>query len=94
MASFYWGETGGSCNREGGPGGNGSVPGFYTTNLPQNHPSPTNGCNPCMLQAFYAGGIQVVLADGSVRLVNSGISATTWANAITPADGNVLGSDW
>jgi hypothetical protein len=41
-----------------------------------------------------AGGIIVGLGDGSVRLVGTSISPTTWANAIMPADGNVLGSDW
>jgi prepilin-type N-terminal cleavage/methylation domain-containing protein len=94
VASFYWGETGGSCNREGGPGGNGSIPGFYTLNTPQNKPPYANGCNPCSLQATYAGGILVGLGDGSVRLVSSGVSVTTWANAITPNDGAPLGSDW
>jgi hypothetical protein len=44
--------------------------------------------------AFSASGIQVGLGDGSVRLVNSGISQQTWQNALFPADGNVLGSDW
>jgi prepilin-type N-terminal cleavage/methylation domain-containing protein len=94
VASFYWGETGGSCNRTGGQGGNGSVPGIYTITVPpQAKPSPFN-CNPCMVQSMAAGGIIVGLGDGSVRLVGTSISPTTWANAIMPADGNVLGSDW
>ena len=92
-ASFYWGETGGACNRLGNIGGNGSVPGFYTLNPPQFQPRAVN-CNPCMLQGPYAGGILVLLGDGSVRLVNSGITAATWANAVRPDDGNPLGSDW
>jgi prepilin-type N-terminal cleavage/methylation domain-containing protein len=37
---------------------------------------------------------QVALMDGSVRGVNSGVSANTWGNAVTPNDGQVLGSDW
>jgi prepilin-type N-terminal cleavage/methylation domain-containing protein len=95
VASYYYGETGGACNRLGGQGGNGSVPGIYTISLPpQNNPSPFAGCNPCMLQTMSAGGIQVGLGDGSVRTVSSGISSLTWANAIQPADGNTLGSDW
>jgi prepilin-type N-terminal cleavage/methylation domain-containing protein len=94
VASFYWGETGGTCNRQGGQGGNGSIPGIYTITVPpQSKPSPFN-CNPCMVQSMSAGGIVVGLGDGSVRLVNTTISATTWANAIMPADGNTLGSDW
>jgi prepilin-type N-terminal cleavage/methylation domain-containing protein len=92
-SSFYWGEEGGTCNRTGGFGGNGSIPGFYTLAVPQNRPTPAN-CNPCMLQGPWAGGIQVSLADGSVRLVTASISAFTWAAAVQPADGAVLGSDW
>jgi hypothetical protein len=34
------------------------------------------------------------LGDGSVRTISRGISATTWASALTPAGGEVLGSDW
>ena len=94
-ASYYWGETGGTCNRLGAIGGNGSIPGFYssTTTVPQFQPSAAN-CNPCLLQGPYAGGILVLLGDGSCRLVNSGISANTWTNAVNPRDGNPLGSDW
>jgi prepilin-type N-terminal cleavage/methylation domain-containing protein len=61
--------------------------------LPQFQPSKTN-CNPAVLQGPYAGGIMVGLGDGSVRLVNSGVSATTWTYAIIPNDGMPLGSDW
>jgi len=93
VATFYWGETGGACNRTGGQGGNGSIPGFYTTALPQQKPIFTN-CNPCMLQAFYPGGILVALGDGSCRLVNSGVTPGTWQDAVMPADGVPLGSDW
>jgi prepilin-type N-terminal cleavage/methylation domain-containing protein len=37
---------------------------------------------------------QTGLMDGSVRGVNSSVSVTTWAYAMTPDDGQVLGSDW
>jgi prepilin-type N-terminal cleavage/methylation domain-containing protein len=95
VATFYYGETGGACNRLGGQGGNGSIPGFYSITLtPQPTPSPFNGCNPCMLQAMSPGGVQAALGDGSVRTVSTGISAATWATAIQPADGLTLGSDW
>jgi prepilin-type N-terminal cleavage/methylation domain-containing protein len=92
-ASYYWGETGGTCNRLGGIGGNGSVPGFYSLQLPQFQPSVAN-CNPCLLQGPYAAGILVLLGDGSVRLVGSGVTQPTWQHAITPNDGLPLGSDW
>jgi len=38
--------------------------------------------------------VQVLMMDGSVRGVGSGVSATTWAYAISPDDGQVLGSNW
>jgi prepilin-type N-terminal cleavage/methylation domain-containing protein len=41
-----------------------------------------------------AGGIQVGLADGSVRTVTSGVSGQTWWNAMTPDAGDLLGNDW
>ena len=36
----------------------------------------------------------VGLGDGSVRLVNSGVSQQTWSYAVYPDDGQPLGSDW
>jgi hypothetical protein len=36
----------------------------------------------------------LALGDGSIRTASSSISATSWKNAWTPADGNPLGSDW
>ena len=36
----------------------------------------------------------VGLGDGSVRLVNSGVSQPTWSDAVFPNDGQPLGSDW
>jgi len=45
-------------------------------------------------QAFSRGGLQVLLADGSVHSVAPTISLITWGNAIHPDDGQVLGPDW
>ncbi len=42
----------------------------------------------------HPGAIIAGLGDGSVRTVSSGVSPTTWWNAMTPAAGDVLGSDW
>jgi prepilin-type N-terminal cleavage/methylation domain-containing protein len=61
--------------------------------LPQFQPN-VNSCNPLTVQGPYAGGIMVGMGDGSVRLVNSSISQSTWTYAIYPNDGNPLGSDW
>ncbi len=68
-------------------------PNFSTLQVPQFQPAAT-ACNSVQLQGPYAGGIMVGLGDGSVRLVNSGISQQTWQNAVTPNDGQPLGSDW
>ena len=39
-------------------------------------------------------GINVALADGSVRFINRSMSEKTLKNAIQADDGNVLGPDW
>jgi prepilin-type N-terminal cleavage/methylation domain-containing protein len=75
--------------------GNGSVYGPWGLNPPQTGASPT-GANPA--SPYYPNSAhaacQVLLMDGSVRGVTSGVSAATWGYACTPDDGNVLGSDW
>jgi len=63
-------------------------------------PSPGGGGganrNICSLLATsgHTGGMNVGLGDGSVRFLSAGISGATWWAAITPANGEVLGSDW
>jgi prepilin-type N-terminal cleavage/methylation domain-containing protein len=51
-------------------------------------------CDGTLPQSFSSGGIQVLLGDGSVKTVSSGITAATWAAAMTPSGGEVLGNDW
>jgi prepilin-type N-terminal cleavage/methylation domain-containing protein/prepilin-type processing-associated H-X9-DG protein len=50
----------------------------------------------CMCRAVspHTGGINVGLADGSVRFVSGNISGTTWFAACTPSGGETLGNDW
>jgi prepilin-type N-terminal cleavage/methylation domain-containing protein len=38
--------------------------------------------------------MQAALGDGSVRAISGGVTARTWANALTPAGGEVLANDW
>jgi hypothetical protein len=59
----------------------------------QVRPTPGN-CDPSRASTAHPGGMQVTLADGSVRTLSSGMSGTTWWAAVTPAGGEVLGSDW
>jgi hypothetical protein len=63
------------------------------TGIFQVQPAPGN-CDPSRASTAHPSGIQVLLADGSVRLVAAGLSQPTWWAALTPAGGEVLGSDW
>jgi hypothetical protein len=56
---------------------------------------PTQGnCDPSRASTAHSSGIQVILADASVRTLSSSVSGTTWWAACTPNGGEVLGSDW
>jgi prepilin-type N-terminal cleavage/methylation domain-containing protein len=56
---------------------------------------PTIGnCDPSRASTAHSSGMQVLLADASVRGLSSRISATTWWAAVTPSGGEVLGADW
>jgi prepilin-type N-terminal cleavage/methylation domain-containing protein len=56
-------------------------------------PSPLL-CDWYVTQGGHTGGMQISLADASVRTVTSSLSVATWVLACTPADGKVLGADW
>jgi prepilin-type N-terminal cleavage/methylation domain-containing protein len=51
-------------------------------------------CDPTRASTPHAGGILVGLADGSVRTLAPSMCGATWWAAVTPAGGEVLGSDW
>lgn len=42
----------------------------------------------------HIGGINVSLADGSVRFVSTNVTPTTWWYAMTPSGGETLDSSW
>ena len=50
-------------------------------------------CDPKLPQTAHRGGMNVALADGSVRFVRRSVSPATWYAANTPADED-LGADW
>jgi prepilin-type N-terminal cleavage/methylation domain-containing protein len=57
-------------------------------------PNPYNGnCDPTMASSPHAGGIQIQLADGSVRFLSSSISMYTWWYLCTPNGGEVIPAD-
>jgi len=61
----------------------------------QVQPNPYNQkCNPYRASTPHIGGCLVGLLDGSVRSVSPGISDATWYAAVTPDDGQPLGTDW
>jgi prepilin-type N-terminal cleavage/methylation domain-containing protein len=59
----------------------------------QGNPRPLQ-CDYRRLQALHGGVMNAGLADGSVRTVNSTISALTWQAVASPTGGEVIGTDW
>jgi len=51
-------------------------------------------CDPTLASTAHPGGMQAVLADGSVRNLAMSISGSTWWAACTPAGDDYLGNDW
>jgi prepilin-type N-terminal cleavage/methylation domain-containing protein len=51
-------------------------------------------CNPNRAATAHAGGIQVCVADGSVRTLAAAMSANLWWAAVTPWGGEPLGAPW
>jgi prepilin-type N-terminal cleavage/methylation domain-containing protein/prepilin-type processing-associated H-X9-DG protein len=57
-------------------------------------PNPYNGgCDPTLASSPHSGGIQIALADGSVRFLSSAVTTYTWWYLCTPAGGEVIPSD-
>ncbi|HKI30931.1 MAG TPA: DUF1559 domain-containing protein [Gemmataceae bacterium] len=61
--------------------------------LPQIGVRPTQA-DPNLCQSYHTGVMNLGLMDGSVRNISAAVSATTWTNALNPADGQALGPDW
>ncbi|MFO0851430.1 MAG: DUF1559 domain-containing protein [Gemmataceae bacterium] len=61
---------------------------------PRNGQALPLGCDPAAAQAPTLAGMQVLMADGSVRLVDASRgSAGPWALALRPDDGGILPAD-
>jgi len=56
-------------------------------------PKGVDCCNVMTVQSGHSG-LNVALADGSVRVVNVGISPETWRGVMLPNDGSINGGDW
>jgi prepilin-type processing-associated H-X9-DG protein len=57
-------------------------------------PVTTNSPEFNTARSRHMGGVNVSLADGSVRFASNGISLATWQSLGTINGGDVLGSDW
>lgn len=65
------------------------------SSVPQLQPNPWNSiCDSTRPSTPHTGSCQVGMMDGSVRGVSAGVSQGTWLAALTPAGGEVLGTDW
>ncbi len=71
------------------------TPKFYAVGgkTPAGRPA-SNDCDGSMPQGFSSGGTQVLLADGSVRLISPSMNPVTWYSSVTPTKDEPMGEDW
>jgi prepilin-type N-terminal cleavage/methylation domain-containing protein len=82
-----WGPIFSSADLGGTPLGAASIFQVQPKGLPAN-------CDGGRASSDHTAGINVGLGDGSVRFVSAGVSGSTWWAALTPSNGDLLGSDW
>lgn len=58
------------------------------------NPLPSNPCDPSLPQTPHRAGMCTGMVDGSVRTISGSISPATFWAMVTPAGGEVIGSDW
>ncbi len=61
---------------------------------PQGRIAGAAQCDKSRLQSFHRAGVNVCMADGSVKTVNPNVSQPSWYAAIMPADGRIPGADF
>src|SRR5262249_46908967 len=69
-----------------GPGNRGLAP-MYQSNPPYSLADCT------LVQGMHLG-VNVLLGDGSVKLVSPSVSQTTWSAVATPNNSDYVGNDW
>jgi len=57
-------------------------------------PSGSNPAHPYYANSGHTTTVQALMMDGSVKSVGSGITQTTWTNAMMADDGFTLGNNW
>lgn len=60
----------------------------------QTSPDWLSQCDYARAQSPHPAGMNVGMADGSVRFLSAGIDATLWANLCDPRDGQIVGANW
>jgi prepilin-type N-terminal cleavage/methylation domain-containing protein/prepilin-type processing-associated H-X9-DG protein len=74
-------------------------PNFYPPDLAANSSTPTGVCYPCTkwgqiaFRSLHPGGLNMGMADGSVRFIKSSIGQQTWRALATRAGGEVVSAD-
>jgi hypothetical protein len=68
-------------------------PGYAACFMFQVQPTMFGTCDPSRPQSGHSTGMNVGLGDGSVRFLSPSMSATLWAAACDPRDGNTPGWD-
>lgn len=85
--SFYFlAPTPGSANSVG--------PNSVFQTQPKIWEGPNSVCDPFKAQSPHSGGMNVCLADGTVRWLASNIAGNIWWAGITPTGNEPLGADW
>ncbi len=64
-----------------------SVLGFVPCEAPQSNPRPYVNCVHTRTQSGHPGGLNICLADGSVRFIRATLSVTVWERICDPRDG-------
>jgi prepilin-type processing-associated H-X9-DG protein len=67
---------------------------FGISSVPQIQPNWQSTCDPTRASTGHTGACNVLMMDGSCRNVSASVSGVTWMNALTPAGGENIGSDW
>ena len=83
---------GGVISIDGMNGANGTVNGGSTGVVANNCIMNCN--NDSEPYSFHTGGVHLVMGDGSVRFLNSSVSAATWAALCTAKLGDTIGADY
>ena len=67
---------------------------FQVQPIKPEQPAPNGNCDRRRASSPHTAGMNVGLGDGSVRFLSATVNPNTWWQALTPAGGEVLNSDW